>query len=166
MQQEGLTRNLQIFARFLEAASFSQGSTLNITEVARECGANRKLAEQYFFILEDSHDDLWFAHNSGVTKYDGTDFTIFSKKEGRGLYEVRDIAEDSKGNLWFGSEMGGGVTKYNGRTFSNLIEEDGLSNCRVWSILEDSQNNIWFSTLGGGVNVHQNESFQHFIHMV
>lgn len=53
VQQEGLTRNLQTFARFLEAASFSQGSVLNISEVARECNANRKLAEHYFQILED-----------------------------------------------------------------------------------------------------------------
>ncbi len=53
VQQEGLTRNLQVFARFLEAASFSQGSILTISEVARECGANRKLVEQYFYILED-----------------------------------------------------------------------------------------------------------------
>ena len=48
-----MTRNLQVFARFLEAASFSQGSILTISEVARECGANRKLVEQYFYILED-----------------------------------------------------------------------------------------------------------------
>lgn len=53
VQQEGLTRNLQTFARFLETASFSQASTLNISEVARECSVNRKLAEEYFYILED-----------------------------------------------------------------------------------------------------------------
>lgn len=53
VQQEGLTRNLQTFARFLEAASFSQASTLNISEVARDCQANRKLVEEYFYILED-----------------------------------------------------------------------------------------------------------------
>lgn len=53
IQQEGLTRNLQTFARFLEAASFSQGAPLNISETARECGVNRKMAEEYFRILED-----------------------------------------------------------------------------------------------------------------
>lgn len=37
VMQEGLTRNLTAFSRFLEAASFSQGQLLNITEVAREC---------------------------------------------------------------------------------------------------------------------------------
>lgn len=53
VQQEGLTRSLQAFVRFLEAASFSQAAPLNISEVARECGVNRKLAEEYFNILED-----------------------------------------------------------------------------------------------------------------
>ena len=53
VQQEGLTRNLQTFARFLETSSFSQGAPLNISEIARECGVNRKMAEAYFIILED-----------------------------------------------------------------------------------------------------------------
>lgn len=53
VQQEGLTRNLGAFSRFLEAASFSQGSILNISEVSRECAVERKVAENYFTILED-----------------------------------------------------------------------------------------------------------------
>lgn len=53
VMQEGLTRNLGAFARFMEAASFSQGQLLNITEVSRECQIKRKLAENYFQILED-----------------------------------------------------------------------------------------------------------------
>jgi len=51
--QESLTRNLSSFSRFLEAASFSQGSVLNISEVARECAVERKVVESYFTILED-----------------------------------------------------------------------------------------------------------------
>jgi len=53
IRQEGLTRNLSAFARFLEAASFSQGSILSISSVARECHVERKVAESYFSILED-----------------------------------------------------------------------------------------------------------------
>lgn len=51
--QEGLARNLSQFARFLETASFSQGSILNISEIARETGIERKLVSNYFDILED-----------------------------------------------------------------------------------------------------------------
>lgn len=53
VMQEGLTRNLGAFSRFLETASFSQGQLLNISAVSRECQIKRKLAENYFGILED-----------------------------------------------------------------------------------------------------------------
>ncbi|MBU1487802.1 ATP-binding protein [bacterium] len=53
VRQEGLTRNIGAFSRFLEAASFSQGGVLNISEVARECAVQRKVVENYFSILED-----------------------------------------------------------------------------------------------------------------
>jgi predicted AAA+ superfamily ATPase len=53
VQQEGLTRNLSGFSRFLEVASFSQGSVLNRAGVARDCALNVKTVEDYFDILED-----------------------------------------------------------------------------------------------------------------
>jgi predicted AAA+ superfamily ATPase len=53
VQQEGLSRNLAAFGRFLEAASFSQGSVLNMAAVARECAVSPKVVEDYFTILED-----------------------------------------------------------------------------------------------------------------
>jgi uncharacterized protein len=53
VQQEALVRNIGIFAKFLEAASFSQASVLNIQNVADECGLSRKTAENHFHLLED-----------------------------------------------------------------------------------------------------------------
>ncbi len=53
ISQEGLTRNLPAFARFLETASFSQGSVINIAGIAREALIDRKITENYFCILED-----------------------------------------------------------------------------------------------------------------
>lgn len=53
VQQEGLTRNLENFARFLESASFSQGGPLNMSAVARDCGVKHKLVTSYFEILDD-----------------------------------------------------------------------------------------------------------------
>jgi predicted AAA+ superfamily ATPase len=50
---EGLTRQAGAFARFLEAASFSQGQPLNISAIARDSSVHRKVAESYFQILED-----------------------------------------------------------------------------------------------------------------
>lgn len=53
VQAEGLTRNLAGFARFLEAASFAQACPLNVSAVARECGIERKVVEDWFTVLED-----------------------------------------------------------------------------------------------------------------
>ncbi|MDQ1335255.1 MAG: uncharacterized protein QG552_2205 [Thermodesulfobacteriota bacterium] len=51
--QEGLIRNIGSFTRFLESASFSQGSILNVSTVARDCAVPRKTVEGYFDILDD-----------------------------------------------------------------------------------------------------------------
>lgn len=53
VQQEGFVRNLPAFTRFLETASFSQGSVLNMASIARECAVSAKLAESHFVLLED-----------------------------------------------------------------------------------------------------------------
>lgn len=51
--QEGLTRNLAAFTRFLEAISFSQAQLVNMAAVARDCHVERKVVEDYVTILED-----------------------------------------------------------------------------------------------------------------
>ena len=53
VQMEGLVRNIGNFSRFLEAVSFSHGSLLNTSNVARDCEVERKTVESYITILED-----------------------------------------------------------------------------------------------------------------
>ena len=53
VQMEGLVRNIGGFTRFLEAISFSHGSVLNVTGIARECAVERKTVEGYISVLED-----------------------------------------------------------------------------------------------------------------
>ncbi len=51
--QEGLTRNIGDFSRFLETAAFSQASVINTSDIARDCGINRMKVNSYFSIVED-----------------------------------------------------------------------------------------------------------------
>ena len=53
VQEEGLARNLSSFSRFMEVATFSQGSVLNYSNVGRDAEIHRKVVEDYFTILED-----------------------------------------------------------------------------------------------------------------
>ncbi|MDH7512881.1 MAG: AAA family ATPase [Clostridiales bacterium] len=53
VQLEGFVRKIGDFARFLEIASFSHASRLNISNISRECEIERKTVEGYIGILED-----------------------------------------------------------------------------------------------------------------
>ncbi len=53
VQMEGIVRNIGAFSRFLEAVSFSHGSILNVSEVARECQVKRKTVDNYLAVLDD-----------------------------------------------------------------------------------------------------------------
>lgn len=51
---EALTRNIQSFHRFLEAASFSNGEMIVYEKIASECGVKAPTVKAYFQILEDT----------------------------------------------------------------------------------------------------------------
>jgi predicted AAA+ superfamily ATPase len=53
VQMEGLVRRVDSFSRFIEIISFSQGVTLNNSNIARECQISSKTVENYIQILED-----------------------------------------------------------------------------------------------------------------
>jgi predicted AAA+ superfamily ATPase len=54
IREEQLVRNLDPFARFLEAAAQSSGHIINFSKIAREAGTDSKGVARYFQILEDT----------------------------------------------------------------------------------------------------------------
>lgn len=102
VMQEGLTRNVGAFSRFLEVASFSQGSVINMAEIARETSINRKVVEDYFQIIED----LLLAHRIPIftkrakrklishSKFFFFDVGIYRTIRPRGPY---DLEEETQG---------------------------------------------------------------------
>jgi predicted AAA+ superfamily ATPase len=53
VQAEGLVRNLSAYSRFLEMASFSQGSPLTMSSIASDVGVDAKVIASYFDVTED-----------------------------------------------------------------------------------------------------------------
>lgn len=118
------------------------------------------LVSQYIrSIYQDSEENFWFGPaGQSVARYDGKALKYYSKNEffrGNNSVDhdygnsVHAIAEDKKGNIWFGTNHG--AIKYNGRTFRSYTEKNGLSNTKVGrkSILIDNSGNIWVGTKGG-----------------
>lgn len=68
----------------------------------------QKLDEEYgllsgdvYKVIQDQKGYLWFATSSGVSRYDGRNFTEFTVNDGLTDYEVLSLYEDSVGRIWF-----------------------------------------------------------------
>lgn len=73
---------------------------------------------------------------------------------------IRRIAQDKKGNLWFGT-VGDGILRYDGATLSYFTTLDGFSGNTVQGIAEDKEGTLWFGT-SGGVSKYDGTNFTHF----
>jgi ligand-binding sensor domain-containing protein len=62
---------------------------------------------------------------------------------------VRRAFQDSRGNLWFGTNTDG-LAKYDGKGLAYISIEQGLSASNITGIIEDKNGNLWFST-GDGI---------------
>jgi len=127
-------------------------------------------------IMEDSKGNMWFGRDGyGATKYDGTTFTHFTKKDGLASNNVQDIQEDAQGNIWFGSRMTendhpdpdkrqgtGGLNKYDGVNFISFPDMAGLNRNDVYQIYRDSKENLWISTLRNGFYKYNGEDFTNY----
>jgi len=68
--------------------------------------------------------------------------------EGQLCQHLREIYQDSRGNLWFGTNVYD-LMQYNGDTLKYITEKDGFGSGRVTGIAEDKKGNIWFATASG-----------------
>ncbi len=56
---EGLVRNLPVFSAFLNAAALSDGTLVNFSSIARDCGVSSHTVKGHFGILEDTLIGRW-----------------------------------------------------------------------------------------------------------
>lgn len=131
-------------------------------------GYDRKIEPLHIrSILEDTKGRLWLGNNGiGVLLKEEDAIINFSEKHGlihpnskrRGeqkspqgtLEHVFVIAEDNKGNIWFG-DRDAGIWRYNGITMTNYTKKDGLLNDSAISIYEDNKGELWFGMRDGSI---------------
>lgn len=77
-------------------------------------------------IYKDKRGDLWIgANNTGLYRYDGKDFTLFSKTDrpdlNNNLRGIQSLLEDKNGNIWIGCS--GGLYRLNGTYIINVTQD-------------------------------------------
>jgi signal transduction histidine kinase/ligand-binding sensor domain-containing protein len=116
---------------------------------------------------------IWFANLSdGLFRYDletkKLDNYNACDKSGMPNNEVKDILQDSKGNIWIGTIEGAAIydsAKDKFIVFKNdNVNKYSISSNSIFKIFEDSQNNIWFCTYFTGLDYisYNSLSFQQF----
>ncbi|WP_316830110.1 two-component regulator propeller domain-containing protein [Pedobacter aquatilis] len=98
-------------------------------------------------IFQDAEGNLWVGNYTDLIKVD-----LLNKKHEyiKINLAIRAINEDSKGQLWIGTE-GGGLIRLNAKTkaIKRYVQSDGLPSNSVLNILIDSKDNLWCSTYNG-----------------
>lgn len=113
--------------------------------------------------LQDIAGNLWFGTTGeGVYRYDGKLFTQYTVKDGLSSNTVWSILEDTKGNIWLGTDAG--VCLYDGKTIKAVSNDPAYQksaypgapssivpsvNNAVWSMMQDSKGTIWLGTDSG-----------------
>lgn len=69
-------------------------------------------------------------------------FRNFSLEEGLPQTEVNATIQDSRGNIWVGTN-GGGLSRFNGKSFQTYTIQDGLGSNQLFALFEDSGNDLW-----------------------
>lgn len=127
-------------------------------------------------IMEDSNGNIWFGRDGyGATKFDGENFTHFTKKDGLASNNICDIVEDKLGNIWFSSRItekdhpeadkrfgSGGLVKYDGENFISFPNVEGLHDNDVYEVYIDSKDNIWIGTINKGIYKYDGKHFTNY----
>lgn len=139
-------------------------------------GYDRKIEPLHIrSILEDSKGRLWIGNNGiGVLLKEGDSIINFSNKhrlihpnsKRKGdkspqgtLEHVFTIAEDKKGNIWFG-DRDAGIWKFDGNNLENYTIKNGLTNDFVLSIYEDKNSELWFGMADGSIYKFSGKTFE------
>ncbi|MFH1937623.1 MAG: two-component regulator propeller domain-containing protein, partial [Bacteroidota bacterium] len=101
-------------------------------------------------MYQDSQKFIWFATDAGAVRFDGSQFTIYTIKDGLNSSNIRKFKEDSSGRLWITNRNGSLNFFLDNKIFnaSNAPFLDSLKPVTAFSdFFEDDDNTIYFYNL-------------------
>lgn len=93
--------------------------------------------------------DVVVAKDAYTKDINPQNFSSYNKLQGLKHDQIRNIGQDTLGNIWFCSDEG--VTRFDGKNFSHYTTNQGLNSNLTLSAFQDTKQNIWIGTFGGGV---------------
>src|SRR5258708_37020704 len=101
-------------------------------------------------VIQTRDGYLWLGTLNGLVRFDGNKFTVFDENNTPGLNSDRIVFlfEDSRTNLWIGTDAGGVALLKDGKIENFEIGSSGYAG-RLLYVFEDSKGIVWFYTADG-----------------
>src|SRR5262245_26144573 len=126
------------FARELPIRSFGVADGLTDNRVNRA--------------VPDSRGLLWLCTNSGISRFDGSQFQSFGVADGLPYSIINDLLETPDGDLWLASN-GGGVIRFRLAATAQRYESFAVDRAptanRVNRLFRAPDGTVWLGTDGG-----------------
>jgi len=117
-------------------------------DIVTEIDISRLSSLQILYLTVDKSNRLWIGGDKSLACLSIDDNRLVEFHDTFQQIKINCITEDSKGNLWIGTNNG--IYRHNGdKKFIRYAEKDGLSNNMVCGIVEDSLGFLWISTYYG-----------------
>ena len=102
-------------------------------------------------IIQTNEGYIYFGTYGGLVRFDGVEFKIINQKINPKyrFQSARSLMEDSKGNVWIGSNEDGAFCIFPDGDVKEFSIENCLPNNSIRSFCEDKEGNIWVGTASG-----------------
>jgi signal transduction histidine kinase/streptogramin lyase len=132
-----------------------QGRLVKLTEAA---GFSPRT--EFSVISQDRNNNLWFGTSRGLSRYSGTQATVFTKKDGLPDDYIIALLQAAEGKIWVGTRAGLALIE-NGK-ISAFTTADGLASNYIRSLYEDSDRVLWIGSYDGGLTRLKDGKFTRF----
>jgi ligand-binding sensor domain-containing protein/signal transduction histidine kinase len=136
------------------AGNISAADSPFIIDVWETGPGEQKLPQSSVISIIQTRDGyLWLGTLNGLVRFDGIRFTVFDVANTPGLdcNQIIHLFEDSRGNLWVGTETAGVLLVDRNGQISNLGLGRGHREQRLVSACEDTHGGVWLRTADGEV---------------
>jgi ligand-binding sensor domain-containing protein len=105
-----------------------------------------------FAIHIDPDNKVWAGTwGGGVALFDGEKWKNYTAADGLAGNIVYSIAQDAKGDFWFGTNRG--ISRFDGASWHNLDRTSGLFDDHVYALTVAPNGDVWAGMRGGVVRI-------------
>jgi len=129
----------------LQAQQFQIPNDFVVTQFGMEEGLPQSSVND---IIQTSDGYIWLATFGGLARFDGHSFTTFNRSNTKGMNFDRVVIlfEDSRENIWVGTEQG--IVKFKDGDAVSYVIDVNSSSVNPGSFNEDESGRIWVSLNG------------------